>query len=479
MTRILGIPVDVFTILVPLACIVVFTLVRHYRQTNTTRSFYVANRDVGTFMVAVSLASAWIWTVALFVVPQKVYELGIVAMVPLVFVNAACIILLGVLVPRVRKICNDTQMTLPQFAGIRDGKKTEAVLTAGVLGVQVYSVITHLLGAALLLNFMTGGLDKPSLIFLLSGAFLVVAALRGLESSMDADIVKYIAIGGVVLLALIATGTSGGAPVLTPGTMGIRAAELGFVDAKTLWLFVIPVSAALLSAVAMDDQLYQRGFAARSRPLRAYLLGALLFLVVPLGLAFLGLLAANKSLGVKIDDLQLVNFTTIRTLLPEFPMYIIVTAFMTSLIASGGAALHAAGNVGAKNVVQMLRPGLADNRLVLVSRITMVVTLVLGMIAALAGVGIFELWIGWGMFRAVLFFPLIALITMRRETVPSVFSWIVIGLPVTLAAFAMFRWFGDSIPAASGQAILVAWGVTASLWLLRVGRVRSAQTTIA
>ncbi len=479
MTQVFGIPIDVFTILIPLACIVAFTLIRHFRQINTTRSFYVANRDVGTFTVAVSLASAWIWTVALFVVPQKVYELGVIAMVPLVFVNAACIVLLGVLVPRVRNICNDTQMTLPQFAGMRDGKRTESVLTAGVLGVQVYSVITHLVGAALLLDVMWGGLNKPALIVLLAAAFLVVAAMRGIESSMVADILKYVAIAGVVLLALIITAKSGGTHALGNGTLGQRTAEVGYVDVKTLLQFVIPVSMALLSAVVMDDQLYQRGFAARSRPVRAYLLGAILFLIVPLGLAFLGLLAANKSLGVKIDNKELVNIAAIRALLPEFPMYLIVTAFMTSLIASGGAALHAAGNVGAKNVVQMLRPGLADNRLVLVSRITMVTTLVIGMSAALAGVGIFELWIGWGMFRAVLFFPLIALITMRRETVPSVFSWIVIGLPTTLAAFALFRWFGDSIPAASGQAILVAWGVTAALWALRVGRIRATQTTLA
>ena len=461
---------DVSVILIPLAIIVAGILYRHWMQRNTTNSFYVANRDVGTFMVAISLASAWIWTVALFIVPQKIYELGIIAALPLVFVNAACILLLGVLVPRVRKICGDTQMTLPQFAAIRDGKRTEGVLTAGVLGVQIYSVITHMLGASLLLQFMSHGLDKPALFLLLAGAFLFVAATRGLQSSIVADIVKYTAIGGVVLLALIATDISGGLPALAGGATGLRTLEAGFVDLKTLWQFVIPVSAALLSAVAMDDQLYQRGFAARSRPGRSYMLGAFFFLLIVLGMGLLGLLAANKALGNQIDNVQLVNFLTIKHLLPNFPMYLVVTAFMTSLIASGGAALHAAGNVGAKNVVQILRPDLHDRYLVLVSRATMLVTLIIGTLAALANVGIFELWIGWGMFRAVLFFPIIALITMRREAVPSVFWWIVVGLVTTLASFAMFRWLGDSIPAASGEAILVAWGTTLAVWMMRLAR---------
>ncbi len=469
---------DVSTILLPLVVIVVGILYRHWRQRNTTTSFYVANRDVGTFVIAVSLASAWIWTIALFIVPQKIYELGIVAALPLIFVNAACILLLGALVPRVRKICGDKQMTLPQFAAIRDGKRTEGVLTAGVLGVQIYSVITHMLGGALLLRFMSGGLEKPALIVLLAGAFLFVAITRGLQSSIVADVVKYIAIGGVVLLALVATDVSGGLPALTDGIAGLRDPAMGLVDAKTLWLFVIPVSAALLSAVAMDDQLYQRGFAARSHPRRAYVLGAFLFLLIVLGMGLLGLLAANKALGIQISpkELQLVNFLTIQHLLPKLPMYFVVMAFMTSLIASGGAALHAAGNVGAKNVVQMFRPGLPEKYLNRTSRIVMLITLAIGTFAALAGVGIFELWIGWGMFRAVLFFPLIALITMPKSSIPSVFSWIVVGLPVTFASFATFFWgLGQPISVASGEAILVAWGVTLVAW--GVSTYRRTQTT--
>lgn len=472
--------INILIFLVPLACAIALTLVRHYGQRNTVPSFFVANRDVGSVTVALTLASSWVWTVALFVVPQKVYELGIVAMVPLVFVNAACVVLLGVLVPRVREICNNKQLTLPQFVQIRDGRRTEAVFTVGVLGVQIYSVVTHLLGVALLVRFMPAEIDKTTLILVLAGGFLVVAAMRGLQSSIAADIVKYTAIFGVVLLALIATSKSGGLPALVGGATGLRVSEVGFVDMKTLWQFAIPVSMALLSAVAMDDQLYQRGFAARSHPRRAYMLGALLFLPIPLGMALLGFLAANKVLGVQVDNLQLVNFLTIQKLLPDFPMYLVVAAVITSLMASGGAGLHAAGNVGAKNVAQMFWSGLPEKYLVLVSRGAMFVTLVVGTLAALAGVGIFELWIGWGMFRAVLFFPLIALITMRREAVPSVFWWIVVGLATTLASFAIFRQLGHSIPASSGEAILVAWGTTFSVWMVRLFRnARSARTKTA
>lgn len=470
MDRITGLGLDTLAFLIPLALAVTLTVVRHYGQRNTVDSFFVANRNVGSLIVALSLASSWIWTVALFVVPQKVYELGAVAMVPLVFVNALCIILLGALVPRVRSICGDRQLTLPQFTQIRDGKKTAMVFTAGVLGVQIYSVITHLLGAALLLRFMSGGLDKGTFIALLAGAFLVVAGLRGLQSSIAADIVKYTAIFGVVILALVVTHESGGLPALAEGATGLRAPSAPFVDLKILWQFVIPVSIALLSAVAMDDQLYQRGFAARSNPRRAYVLGAFLFLLIPLGMALLGFLAANKSLGIKIDNPQLVNFLTIQQTLPTFPMYLIVAALMTSLIASGGSALHAAGNVGAKNVVHMLWPRMDEKYLVLASRATMVVTLMIGASTALVGIGIFELWIGWGMFRAVLFFPIIALIMTNRENVPSVFSWIVVGLPTTLAAFALFRWFGEPIGVAAGEAILVAWGTTLMMWMWRALR---------
>lgn len=463
---------QVLILLLPVALAVAFTVIRYRGQENTVASFFVANRDVSTPIVALSIASSWVWTVAMFVVPQKVYELGVIATVALVFVNALSIVLLGVLVPRVRAFSKNKQLTLPQFTEERDGKRTGAVFTIGVLGVQVYSVITHLLAAALLLKFMTGTVDTRVLVVLLAGGFVIVAGLRGLQSSIVTDVVKYSAIFAVVILAILATNKAGGVSALAEGATGLRAPGTGFFDAKTIWTFVIPVSIALLSAVAMDDQLYQRGFAARSHPKRAYFLAALLFLVIPLGLSLLGFLAANKSLGITVakEDLQIVNLLTLQRLLPEIPLYVVGAAIMTALIGSGGSALHAAGNVGAKNVVMVLWPGLGDSRLVLASRITMLVTLAIGTLTALSGVGIFELWIGWGMFRAVLFIPLIALIFSSREALPSVFWWIIIGLPVTLVSFVLFRLSGEPTGIASGQAILVAWAMTFTMWVLHLIR---------
>lgn len=454
----------IFMVLIPLAIAIAVTLARHYRQRNTTDSFFVANRNVGTTVIALSIASSWIWTVALFVIPQKTYELGAPALIPLIGVNSAALLLLAILVPRVREFCGNRQLTLPQFTHLRDGHRTAAVFTIGVLGVQIYSVITHMLGVALLLTFMPSSIGKETFVVFLAFAFLIVAWLRGLQSSIVMDIVKYAAVFGIALLGLMLTSKSGGVDVLAGGLMGLRPADSGLIPAGTVWLFVLPVSAGLLSAVAMDDQLYQRGFAAKKNPKRVFGLATLVFLMVPIGMSLLGLLAANKSLGVVIDNRQLVSFLTIQKLLPEFPMYLVVAAVMTALIGSGGSALHAAGNVGAKNVVHALWPSMDESRLVLASRVTMVVTLTAGTAAALIGIGIFELWMGWNMFRAVLFFPIVALIMTSRESVPSVFGWIVVGLPVTLSAFAFFIWLGEPAGVASGEAILVAWGTTLAMW---------------
>jgi hypothetical protein len=243
--------------------------------------------------------------------------------------------------------------------------------------------------------------------------------------------------------------------------VGIRPADSTLFPLHLIWLFVIPVSAALLSAVAMDDQLYQRGFAARENPRRAFVLATFVFAIVPLGLSLIGFLAANKALGVKIDNVQLVNVQTIQHILPDFPITLLVAAIITACIGSGGSALHAAGNVGAKNVVQAFWPGLSDESLVRASRVTMVLTLLAGTLIALWNVRLFELWLGWGMFRAVLFFPLLFLIFTR---VPSVFPIIGVGLPVTLVSFAVFFWgLGQQPAVASGEAILVAWGTTLAL----------------
>jgi Na+/proline symporter len=471
----------ILTILIPLALAVVLSGLRYGGRPNTTGSFYVADRNEPTPLIAISIAAAWIWTVALYVLPPKIYEFGIIAAVPFVLVNALCVVLLGWLVPRVRAVCADVQLTLPQFGGIRDGKRTEGVLTAAVLGAQIYSVITHLLGAALLLTFMPNDFNKPTLIVILAVGFLMVAAIRGMQSSIPADIVKYAVVGGVVVVAFVLTLNSGGTSAIEGGIAGLRAQSSGLVDAKTIWQMVIPTSMGLFSAVAMDDQLYQRGFATRNSPRAAYLLGALLFLVIATGMGMLGFLAADKPLGVTIgqNEHQLVNFLTIEQLMPKFPMYLLVTAFMASLIASGGAALHAAGNVGAKNVTGMLFPNFAEKHSISVSRVTMLVTLGLGILLAVWNSGIFELWMGWNVFRAALFFPIIALVVMSREKIPSVFWWIVVDLACALGTFG-FSWYeGAPVGIASGYGILAAWGIGSSLLALRMVKVRFLQTKFA
>lgn len=454
--------------LIPLALAVVVTFARYAGQEVTTGTFYVAGRVVPTSLVAMSAASSWIWTVALFVIPRMSYQLGLVAAIPFVLVNTGALLWFAILAPRVRAYSEGEQLTLPHYVTQRDSYATGLIYTIGVLAVQIYSVITHMLGAALILLFAGINADSTMVIAILAVAFFIVAALRGLQSSMIMDVIKYTAVFMIVVVGLVIAGKSGGVATLMESVNGIRPSTAPFVTSTMVWMFILPTSATLLSAVTMDDQLYQRAFSARGRVGRTFVLAAVFFIVIPIGMMVLGLLAANPSLGVKATATgsppnQLIGFDTIRHLMPGLPLQLLAAGVVTALIGSGGSALHAAGNVGAKNVAQALWPRVSDDSLVSVARLTMAIVLALGMTMALVKVGIFELWMMFGTFRAVLFFPLVALVL---SSVPSVLNWIKIGAVVTAATFATANLgYGYSAADASGIAILAAWATGAVLWV--------------
>ncbi len=454
--------------LIPLALAVVVTFARYAGQEVTTGTFYVAGRVVPTSLVAMSAASSWIWTVALFVIPRLSYQLGLVAAIPFVLVNTGALLWFAILAPRVRAYSDGGQLTLPHYVTQRDSYATGLVYTIGVLGVQIYSVITHMLGAALILMFAGINADTTMVIVMLAVAFFVVAAMRGLQSSMIMDVIKYSAVFLIVVVGLVLAGQSGGIETLAKSMNGIRPADAPFATWTMFWTFILPTSAALLSAVTMDDQLYQRAFSARGRVGRTFVLAAAFFVIIPIGMLVLGLLAANPSLGVKATATgnppnQLIGFDTIRHLMPGIPLQLLAAAVVTALIGSGGSALHAAGNVGAKNVAQAIWPRISDHSLVSVARITMAIVLALGMMMAFVKVGIFELWMMFSTFRAVLFFPLVALVL---STVPSVFNWIKVGAIVTLATFLIAKLgYGYDAGGASSIAILAAWATGIVLWV--------------
>ena len=74
-------------ILVTLYTMLIWGATYYYSRgyTNTKKEFLVANREIGTFSGALSVAATWIWAPALFVSATKAYTSGIPGLFGLLF----------------------------------------------------------------------------------------------------------------------------------------------------------------------------------------------------------------------------------------------------------------------------------------------------------------------------------------------------------------------------------------------------------
>ena len=71
------------------------------RKSKDTENFHVANRKLGMWQAAMSIAATWIWAPALFTSAEKAYSSGIPGLFWFLVPNVACLILF---VPFAKKI---------------------------------------------------------------------------------------------------------------------------------------------------------------------------------------------------------------------------------------------------------------------------------------------------------------------------------------------------------------------------------------
>ena len=74
------------------------------KKRNNLKEFLLANKKVGVFVGAMSIASSWIWAPALFLSSQKAYEQGVAGFFWFLFPNILALLVFAPLGLKIRKI---------------------------------------------------------------------------------------------------------------------------------------------------------------------------------------------------------------------------------------------------------------------------------------------------------------------------------------------------------------------------------------
>jgi Na+/proline symporter len=396
-------------------------------QRNTTESFYVANRDIGSFVGAISIGIAWLWVFALFVGPQKAYQDGFPALLWFVIPNTLAIALCCAIAWQIRKRMGGVGCTLPEFHGRAFNPSMRGVSAFGIILVQgVYAVLAQLIGAQLLLSTAT---DISPVVIVLTLAFLMVAlaSYRGLPNSISADVLKAALIATIVFLTVAALLSTPGS--VAEGLQGVREKPYGFFDHELLVGFALPVSISLLAGGAIDQQLYQRAYALTSKGAGwALVLAPVFFFVLCIGIGSLGFLAV--SIGLKVSNPQLIGFEVMRTMFSESMGTVFVLTVASILIATGAAALNAVSSIGAIDVARSFKPDLGETSMLWISRgvMALFVVICVAIFMLHPTIRLLDLILFIGPFRVGLLLPtILAAYTVAVVRPSNAFTWVIIG----------------------------------------------------
>lgn len=451
----------IFLTLFGAAMLIITYIFARWKRYKSKEGFLVASRKIGWLNGGMSIAASWIWAPALFISVQIAYQQGLAGIFWFTAPNVLALALFAFFAPRIRKLLPEGY-TLPQYIKERLGSgRVHKVYLVPYLFYQLMAVTVQLFAGGSLITLLTG---IPLIIVmpLLAIIALAYTLISGLEASVITDFVQMamILVIGAFILPLT-WAAAGGAKAIVAGLGGL-AGITNILDPGVAFGFGIVTSIGLISGALSDQQYWQRSFAIKEKELRkAFIFGAALFAIVPIGLSTLGFLAANPALGVALPegvDVSMIGVQTVAGLLPTGALLLFVLMLLAGLSSTLDSGLSAASSLWVTDIVNVK----SDKDAVKASRIAMIGITLLGLGAALLvlyvpGFGLQPLWWVFNTIAACVMMPTLLSLYWKRLDERGVFYGVLAAFIVGIPLFVYGNVIGSS-----------AWIVGASLFIIAV-----------
>jgi len=411
------------------------------RGQRTAESYLVANRKVGVWAGAFSIAATWIWAPAVFVCSQKSYEQGLAGIFWFTVPNIVCFFTFVPIVLRARRLMPKSY-SLPDFIWQRFSGDIAAhlIFVTLAMGIAVTGIVSNSLAGGLLLHELAG-VEKNSAIIVFAGIALSYSIWRGLPGSVVTDVVQMTLI---LLIAFILVPwtlyAAGGLSTVVSGLSGLEGSRNVF-DPWITYSFGIPATIGLLSGPVCDQMFYQRAMATREESIaKTFVFGGLVFALVPIVLSIFGFIAASPEIAplISAGDPQLIGVRVVGHFLPHWTVVGFCIMALCALSSTLDSAYLAGGALYAVDVhKRYFRPRASDKEALRVAKFGMLIIGTLGTaVAVIPGVKILWIFLLYGVLAAAGVFPAILAIfweaTTARGAFWGAFAGLVIGLPLSV-----------------------------------------------
>ena len=320
---------------------------RDPRWKSTSSGFLVAGRNVSWRVGAPSIAASWIWAPALFVSVQKSYELGLPGIFWFTVPNIFALIIFAFLAPKIRRALPGG-FTLPDWIKYKlNDDRVHKVYMIPYIWYQVMAITVQLYVGGMMLNYLTGiNLNVLMLLMLIIG--LSYSLISGLRASIATDMIQmvFIILGMLIVIPWVVIKAGSGA--ISEG-LGGMAQNTNIFDPQVAFSFGIVTSIGLIAGAISDQQYWQRSFAVKEKDLvKSFVIGGLLFGLVPIVLSLLGFIAAVPELGISLPEgtgLPMIGIATVATLLPKAAVVFFVVMLLGGLLSTLDSGLCAASSL--------------------------------------------------------------------------------------------------------------------------------------
>jgi Na+/proline symporter len=419
-----------YTILVLAAYAVIMLLstVLMTKKEKNIEGFCVGNRNIGWGISALSIAATWIWAPALFTSTENAYTKGFAGLFWFLVPNVLCLILF---IPFAKKIREEMPEGITLSGYMYQKYKSEHVKNTYLFQLGALSTLStgvQLLAGSKILSMLTG-IPFWGMTIIMAVIAYSYSQFSGIKASILTDSIQMIFMLVVsICFVLFGIRNGGGIESLMSGLGGFKGDGGSLISTRGIEIFLgfgLPTTVGLISGPFGDQCFWQRAFCVRKDRIgRAFLVGAILFGIVPLSMGVLGFVGAG--MGYTAVDTGVINFELIRTLFPEWAVIPFLFMIVSGLLSTIDSNLCA---------ISSLTTDIFKKKTLGKTKFAMVLLLILGIaVANIPKLTVTHLFLMYGTLRAATLLPTIFTlkgVKMKAEGVTAgIISALIIGLPI-------------------------------------------------
>ena len=415
-------------VLLTYAAVMLGVTVLMTKKENNIERFCVGNRNTGWMVSALSIAATWIWAPALFTSTENAYTKGFAGLFWFLVPNVLCLILFIPFAKRIREEM-PVGITLSGYMyGKYHSKAVKNIYLFQLGALSALSTGVQLLAGSKILSMLTG-IPFAAMTVIMAVIAFSYSQFSGIKASILTDAVQMVfMLAASIGFVAFGVKNGGGMETLVTG-LGGAAGDAGSLFSKRGWEiflgFGLPTTIWLISGPFGDQCFWQRAFCVRKDRIgRAFLVGALLFGIVPLSMGVLGFI--GSGMGYVAADTGIINFELISTLFPEWAIIPFLFMIVSGLLSTIDSNLCA---------VSSLTTDIFEKKTLGKTKFSMILLLAVGIaVANIPGLTVTHLFLMYGTLRAATLLPTVFTLKGIKLTpqgvVAGIIAALIIGLPI-------------------------------------------------